>query len=132
MTKQQGYSFQPDQPNFYIPVPQGQRAFLAQPVSQMTRPRWQSQVGRGRGGTQRPRHPNMQTRGERPYPGVQTRNMSHQVVRPGGPVPPQRAACKLTQNACNQYPQPQPNIPTAQPEQQQGLGVSLSSLFELN
>lgn len=135
MPQQQGYSFQPGQPNFYIPaMPQGQRAFLAQPVSQMTRPRWQSQqvrgmqggypnpVGQVRGGTQRPRHPNMQTRRETPYPGVQTRNMSHQVVRPGGPVPPQRAAYKLTQNARNQYPQPQPNIPTAQPEQQQGLG----------
>lgn len=127
MPQQQGYSFQPGQPSFYIPtMPQGQRAFIAQPVSQMTRPRWQSpqvrgmqggypnQVGQVRAGGQRPRHPGMQTRRETPYnAGVQARNMSHQVIRAGGPVPPQRASYKLNQNARNQYPQPQAAMPAA-------------------
>lgn len=127
MPQQQGYSFQPGQPSFYIPtMPQGQRAFIAQPVSQMTRPRWQSpqvrgmqggypnQVGQVRPGGQRPRHPGMQTRREAPYnAGVQGRNMSHQVMRAGGPVPPQRASYKLNQNARNQYPQPQAAMPAA-------------------
>lgn len=133
MPQQQGYSFQPGQPSFYIPtMPQGQRAFIAQPVSQMTRPRWQSPqvramqggypnpVGQVRTGNQRPRHPNMQTRREgAPYSaGVQGRNMSHQVIRPGGPVQQQRPSYKLNQNARNQYPQPQQTMPPAQPEPQ--------------
>lgn len=139
MPQQQGYSYQPGQPSFYIPaMPQGQRAaFIAQPVSQMTRPRWQSpqvrgmqggypnQVGQVRAGGQRPRHPGMQTRRETPYnAGVQGRNMSHQVMRAGGPVPPQRASYKLNQNARNQYPQPQAAMPTAaQAEPQAASGT---------
>jgi len=137
MPQQQGYSFQPaGQPSFYIPtMPQGQRAFIAQPVSQMTRPRWQSpqvrgmqggypnQVGQVRAGGQRPRHPGMQTRRETPYnAGVQGRNMSHQVMRPGGPVPQQRASYKLNQNARNQYPQPQATMPAAAQAEPQAVG----------
>ena len=100
-------------------MPQGQRAFIAQPVSQMTRPRWQSAnvrqmqggypgVGQVRTNNQRPRHPNMQRRGDAPYnSGVQQgRNMSNQGMRHAGPggVPQQRAAYKLNQNTRNQYP----------------------------
>lgn len=124
MPQQQGYSFQPGQPSFYIPtMPQGQRAFIAQPVSQMTRPRWQSPnvrqmqgaypspVGQVRTGGQRTRHPNsVQTRRETPYnAGVQqSRNVpNQQMMRAAGPVPPQRAAYKLNNNARNQYPQSQ-------------------------
>jgi len=120
MPQQQGYSFQPGQPSFYIPtMPQGQRAaFIAQPVSQMTRPRWQSANvrqmqggypnpvgGNVRGG--RPRHPNsVQTRRETPYnPKFQQGgNVPNQVMRAGGPVPNQRAQYKLNQNTRNQYP----------------------------
>ena len=145
MPQQQGYSFQPGQPNFYIPtMPQGQRAFIAQPVSQMTRPRWQSPQVRGMQGgypnqvgqvrPHRPRHPGMQTRREAPpySGGVQGRNMSHQVIRPGGPVPQQRPSYKLNQNARNQYPQAQQAMPAAQPEQQQPISVSVVNLGYLN
>jgi len=120
MPQQQGYSFQPGQPGFYIPtMPSGQRAFIAQPVSQMTRPRWQSpQVRQMQGGyppvgqvraatNQRPRHPGSMQRRDNPYnSGVQgNRNMggNQQIMRPGGPVAPQRAAYKLNQNTRNQY-----------------------------
>jgi len=135
--QQGGYSFQ--QPGFYIPtMPQGQRAFIAQPVSQMTRPRWQSAnvrqmqggypgVGQVRTNNQRPRHPNMQRRGDAPYnSGVQGRNMSNQGMRPGGPggVPQPRTAYKLNQNTRNQYP-PQQVIAQPQPDQSRILmGVS--------
>lgn len=131
MPQQQGYSFQ--QPGFYIPtMPQGQRAYIAQPVSQMTRPRWQSGnvrpmqggypgVGQVRTGNQRPRHA-MPRRGDAPYnAGVQQgRNMSNQGMRPGGPggVPQQRATYKFTQNTRNQFPAQQV-IAQAQPEQSQ-------------
>jgi polyadenylate-binding protein len=117
--QQGGYSFQPGgQPGFYIPtIPQGQRAFITQPVNQMTRPRWQSsqvrpmassgyqQMGQLRGG--RPRVPNAMTRREAPYqPGMAgTRNIPNQVMRPVVPAPqPQRTAYKLTSNTRNQYP----------------------------
>jgi len=134
MPQQQGYSFQPGQPGFYIPtMPQGQRAFIAQPVSQMTRPRWQSpQVRQMQGAyppvgqvrapnNQRPRHPSSIQRRENPYnSSVQpARSMSNQqTIRPGGPVVPQRATYKLNTNTRNQYPA-QPVIPSAQPEQSQ-------------
>lgn len=135
MPQQQGYSFQPGQPGFYIPtMPSGQRAFIAQPVSQMTRPRWQSpQVRQMQGGyppvgqvraattNQRPRHPGSMQRRDNPYnSGVQgNRNMAgnQQIMRPGGPVAPQRAAYKLNQNTRNQYPA-QPMGPPP-PEQSQ-------------
>ena len=146
MPQQQGYSFQPGQPSFYIPtMPQGQRAFIAQPVSQMTRPRWQSpqvrgmqggypnQVGQVRAGGQRPRHPGMQARRETPYnAGVQGRNMSHQVMRAGGPVPPQRASYKLNQNARNQYPQPQAAMPAAAQAEPQAASVSFENLISFD
>lgn len=134
MPQQQGYSFQPGQPGFYIPtMPSGQRAFIAQPVSQMTRPRWQSpQVRQMQGGyppvgqvraanNQRPRHPGSMQRRDNPYnSGVQAnRNMGNQqIMRPGGPVAPQRAAYKLNTNTRNQYPAQQVIAPT-QPEQGQ-------------
>lgn len=139
MPQQQGYSFQPGQPSFYIPtMPQGQRAFIAQPVSQMTRPRWQSPnvrqmqgaypspVGQVRSGGQRTRHPNsVQTRRETPYnAGVQqSRNIpNQQMMRAAGPVPPQRAAYKLNNNARNQYPQSQQVIPPQPADQGQLVG----------
>lgn len=131
--QQGGYSFQPSgQPGFYIPtIPQGQRAFITQPVNQMTRPRWQSQVrqmsgsgsayqqiGQIRGG--RPRVPNNMTRRDAPYqqPGMPgTRNIPSQVMRPVVPAPqPQRTAYKLTANTRNQYP-PQVMQQQQQPEQ---------------
>ena len=122
MTQQQqqqgGHSFQPSQPGFYIPtIPAGQRAFLTQPVNQMTRPRWQSsqvrqmgssgyqQIGQIRGG--RPRVANAMARREAPYrPGMTgVRHMQSQVMRPVVPASqPQRAAYKLTSNTRNQYP----------------------------
>lgn len=129
MPQQQGYSFQPNQTGFYIPtMAQGQRAFIAQPVGQMTRPRWQNnpvramhnypqQVVRG-SNTQRPRHPgNMRRDG--PYQNMGgARGMSNQsMVRPGGPVPNPRPNYKLNANTRNQYPA-QPVIPQPQPEQQ--------------
>jgi len=118
-TQQGGYSFQPGgQPGFYIPtIPQGQRAFITQPVNQMTRPRWQSQV-RPMAGSQsgyqqmgqlrqgRPRVPNAMARREAPYQPAMTgtRNMPNQVIRPVVPAPqPQRTAYKLTSNTRNQY-----------------------------
>jgi len=131
-----GYSFQPGQPGFYIPqMAQGQRAYIAQPVSQMTRPRWQSAqvrqmqggyqpVGQVRGpsGNPRPRHQGGMQRRDAPYnPQVQqNRGMGgqQQVMRAGGPVPPQRAAYKLNNNTRNQYPAQQV-IPQPQPEQNQ-------------
>lgn len=139
MPQQQGYSFQPGQASFYIPtMPQGQRAFIAQPVSQMTRPRWQSPnvrqmqgaypspVGQVRTGGQRTRHPNsVQTRRETPYnAGVQqSRNVpNQQMMRAAGPVPPQRAAYKLNNNARNQYPQSQQVIAPQPADQGQLVG----------
>lgn len=128
MPQQQGYSFQPGQPSFYIPqMPQGQRAFIAQPVSQMTRPRWQSQQVRGMQGgypnavgqvrSQRPRHPNSQPRRDAPpYNAQVQRNMSHQVMRAPNPVQPQRSSYKLNQNARNQYPVQQAPISQTQSE----------------
>lgn len=135
MPQQQGYSFQPGQPGFYIPtMPQGQRAFIAQPVSQMTRPRWQSQqvrqmqggypqpVGQVRGaGSQRPRHPSNVQRRDGPYNAGMggARGMpNQQVMRPAGPVAPQRATYKLNANTRNQYPAQQV-MPQPQPEQSQ-------------
>jgi len=118
-TQQGGYSFQPGgQPGFYIPtLPQAQRAFITQPVNQMTRPRWQSsqvrpmasqsgyqQMGQLRQG--RPRVPNTMARREAPYQPAMTgtRNMTNQVIRPVVPAPqPQRTAYKLTSNTRNQY-----------------------------
>jgi polyadenylate-binding protein len=118
-TQQQGgYSFQ-GQPGFYIPtIPQGQRAFITQPVNQMTRPRWQSsvrpmggagyqQIGQMRATRPTARAPTNMTRREAPYqqamPGA--RNMPNQVMRPVVPVPQQqRAQYKLTANTRNQYP----------------------------
>jgi len=118
-TQQGGYSFQPGgQPGFYIPtIPQAQRAFITQPVNQMTRPRWQSsqvrpmasqsgyqQMGQLRQG--RPRVPNTMARREAPYQPAMTgtRNMTNQVIRPVVPAPqPQRTAYKLTSNTRNQY-----------------------------
>lgn len=137
-----GYSFQPGaQPGFYIPtMPQGQRAYISQPVNQMTRPRWQSQQVRPMGGggsapypqglgqmratgpaTVRPRQPtNLGSRREAPYQPNMTggRNMqSQQIIRPGPPGgATQRAAFKYNQNTRNQYSN-QPVIPSGQPEQ---------------
>jgi len=118
-TQQQGgYSFQPGQPGFYIPtMPQGQRAFITQPVNQMTRPRWQSsvrpmggggyqQVGQIRTARPQARVPTNVARREAPYQqAMGARNMPNQVMRPVVPAPqPQRAAYKLTANTRNQYP----------------------------
>lgn len=131
--QQPGYSFQAGQPGFYIPtMPQGQRAFITQPVNQMTRPRWQSQqvrpmgagypqqMGQMRGA--RPRGPPTNiARRESPYQsGMGGRGVpNQQIMRPAGPTPqPQRAAYKLSANTRNQYPQPQVMAP-AQPEQAQ-------------
>lgn len=130
---QQGYSYQPGQPgqpSFYIPtMPQGQRAYIAQPVGQMTRPRWQSAnvrqipggypaaVGQVRG--QRPRHNSVQTRRDSPYNNSgsqQARNMGQQMVRPAGPGVPPRAAYKLNQNTRNQFPAQQPPVIPQQPQ----------------
>lgn len=130
MPQQQGYSFQPGQPGFYIPtMPQGQRAFLAQPVGQMTRPRWQSpQVRQMQGGyapvsqvrapsgNQRPRHPNSMQRRDPSYNThvQQNRGMGNQqVIRPGGQVQPRY---KLNNNARNQFPAQQV-MPQPQAEQ---------------
>jgi len=137
--QQGGYSFQPGQPGFYIPtMPQGQRAFITQPVNQMTRPRWQSSVRpMGGGGYQQvgqiraarpPRGPTNVARRDAPYQqAMGARNMSNQVMRPVVPAPqPQRAAYKLTAQTRNQYPaviQPQqqpaevaaPGIPGQEP-----------------
>lgn len=136
MHQQSGYSFQPGHSaGFYIPtMPQGQRAFIAQPVGQMTRPRWQSAqvrqmqgnypqpVGQVRGaGSSRPRHPGNAQRRDAPYQAGMsgTRSMTNQqIVRPGGPVAPQRATYKLNSNTRNQYPAQQV-IPPQQPEQSQ-------------
>lgn len=127
MPQQQGYSFPPgQQQGFYIPtMAQGQRAFIAQPVNQMTRPRWQSPQVRQMGGYPvgqvrgpRPRHAGGMQRRDAPYnPQVpQNRGMGNpQVIRAGGPVPQQRAAYKLNNNARNQYPAPQ-GVPQPQPE----------------
>lgn len=131
--QQPGYSFQSGQPGFYIPtMPQGQRAFITQPVNQMTRPRWQSQqvrpmgagypqqMGQMRGA--RPRGPPTNiARRESPYQsGMGGRGVpNQQIMRPAGPTPqPQRAAYKLSANTRNQYTQPQVMAP-AQPEQAQ-------------
>jgi len=118
-TQQQGgYSFQPGQPGFYIPtMPQGQRAFITQPVNQMTRPRWQSSVrpmggaGYQQLGQMRPTRPTARAptnvaRRDAPYQqAMGARNMPNQVMRPVVPAPqPQRAAYKLTANTRNQYP----------------------------
>lgn len=133
--QQQGYSFQPNHSGFYIPsMPQGQRAFIAQPVGQMTRPRWNSQVRqmqggypqsvgqvRGPGNNSRPRHPGNVQRRDGPYQAGMggARGMpNQQMVRPAGPVP-QRTSYKLTPNTRNQYPSAQPVIPQQQPEQSQ-------------
>lgn len=138
--QQQGYSFQPGQPGFYVPaMPQGQRAFITQPVNQMTRPRWQSQhvrpmnsggaypqVGQMRGpsvgNSVRPRggHSNVARR-EAPYQSaaMASRAMSGQQMqmRPAGPTPaPQRAAYKYNANTRNQYPGQQV-MPQGPPEQ---------------
>jgi len=95
MPQQQSYSFQPGQPGFYIPtMAQGQRAFIAQPVSQLTRPRWQSPqvrqmqgyppVGQVRGpaNNPRPRHAGGMRR-DGPYNAQvqQNRGMGNQVIR---------------------------------------------------
>merc|ERR1711962_540123 len=116
--QQGGYSFQPGQPGFYIPtMPQGQRAFITQPVNQMTRPRWQSSV-RPMGGAgyqqlgqmshTRPtaRAPTNVARRDAPYQqAMGARNMPNQVMRPVVPAPqPQRAAYKLNANTRDQYP----------------------------
>jgi len=130
-----GYQFQHGaQPGFYIPnMPQTQRAYIAQPVNQMTRPRWQSQQVRQMGSSggpypqqmgqmravgpqsgARPRQPNNMTRRETPYqPNMGGRNIQNQqIMRPGVPgAAPQRAAYKYTPNTRNQYP--------AQQQQQQ-------------
>jgi len=148
MPQQQGYSFQSGQPGFYIPaMPQGQRAFIAQPVSQMTRPRWQSQqvrqmqggypqpVGQVRGATtQRPRYPTNVQRRDAPYqPGMGGPRMANQqVTRAAGPPgPPRGATYKLNANTRNQYPAQQV-IPQQQPESQivmQGQEPLTSSLL---
>lgn len=115
-------------------MPQGQRAFIAQPVGQMTRPRWQSAqvrqmqggypqpVGQVRGaGSARPRHPGNVQRRDGPYqPGMGgARGMpNQQMVRPANPVAPQRTTYKLNANTRNQYPAQQV-IPQPQPEQSQ-------------
>lgn len=126
---QQGYSFQPGgQPGFYIPtIPQGQRAFITQPVNQMTRPRWQSsvrpmggsgyqQVGQIRAAPRPNTRPAAVTRrAEAPgyQPGMGGARNMNQVMRPVVPAPqPQRAAYKLTSNVRNQYP-----VMPQQPEQ---------------
>ena len=122
-------------------MPQGQRAFITQPVNQMTRPRWQSQqvrqmgssggpythqVGPMRanagGGNMRPRHqgPNIARR-DAPYqPGMTGRNMQQNQqmqLRPAGPAaPPQRAAYKYTANIRNQF-SAQQVMPSGPPEQ---------------
>jgi polyadenylate-binding protein len=126
--QQQGYSFQAGQPGFYIPtMAQGQRAFIAQPVSQMTRPRWQSpQVRQMQGGyapvgqvrapanNQRPRHSGGFQRRDGGYnPSVQQARNMNPGIRSGGPVAPQRAAYKMTASARNQY-QPQQSEPIPQ------------------
>lgn len=129
MPQQQGYSFQPGQPGFYIPqMAQGQRAFIAQPVGQMTRPRWQSAqvrqmqnypaVGQVRGPNPRPRHAGGMQRRDPPYGGqVQQRGMGNQVMRPSGPVAqPHRATFKLNNNARNQFPAQQ-QMPQQTPDQ---------------
>lgn len=124
MPQQAGFSFPPGQSGFYIPaaVPQGQRAFLAQPVSQLTRPKWQTQQIRPMGGagapyqqaigqmrtagptTVRPRPGAAMPRREGPYPtNMQARGIpSQQIMRPpvqGAPRAP--AAYKYNQNARN-------------------------------
>jgi len=142
--QQPGYSFQPGaQPGFYIPtMPQGQRAYISQPMNQMTRPRWQSQhnvrpmAAGGASGAYpqqmgqmrasgpsgvRPRQPtNLGSRREAPYqPNMAAgRNMQNQqMIRPGPPgAATQRAAFKYTQNTRNQY-SAQQVMPTGQPEQ---------------
>jgi polyadenylate-binding protein len=129
--QQQGYSFQPGQPGFYIPtIPQGQRAFITQPAinpSQMTRPRWQSsgvrpmagggfqQLGQIRSG--RPRAPTNVARRDAPYQQAMpsARNMQSQMMRPVVPTAQPRAAYKLTANTRNQYPSA---IPQQQAQQQ--------------
>ena len=129
--QKRGYSFQPSQPGFYIPtIPAGQRAFITQPVNQMTRPRWQlsqvrqmgssgyQQMDQIRGG--RPRVANAMARRETPYqPGMAgARNMQSQVMRPVVPASqPQRTAYKLTSNTRNQYPAMAQQQQHHQPEQ---------------
>lgn len=116
MPQQPGYSFQGGQPGFYIPsMPQGQRAFITQPVNQMTRPRWQSPrpmntsyppVGQMRG-ARPPRHQTNMPRRDAPYqPGMGGRGVpGQQIMRPAGPPQQQqRGAYKLTSNTRNQYP----------------------------
>jgi polyadenylate-binding protein len=117
--QQGGYSFQAGQPGFYIPtMAQGQRAFITQPMNQMTRPRWQSSVRpMGGAGYQQvgqiraarpagPRGPTNIARRDAPYQqAMGGRNMPNQVMRPVIPAPqPQRAAYKLTAQTRNQYP----------------------------
>merc|ERR1719318_106631 len=103
--------------NSGIPAQTQQGGYSFQPVGQMTRPRWQSQV-RPMAGSQsgyqqmgqlrqgRPRVPNAMARREAPYQPAMTgtRNMPNQVIRPVVPAPqPQRTAYKLTSNTRNQY-----------------------------
>jgi len=143
--QQGGYSFQPGQPGFYIPtLPQGQRAFITQPVNQMTRPRWQSsvrpmagggyqQVGQIRPARPAARAPTNVARRDAPYQqAMGARNMPNQVMRPVVPAPqPQRTAYKLTANTRNQYPaviqqqQPQPDPSAAGIPGQEPLTASL-------
>jgi len=143
--QQGGYSFQPGQPGFYIPtIPQGQRAFITQPMNQMTRPRWQSsvrpmagsgyqQVGQMRATRPAARAPTNMTRREAPYQqAMGARNMPNQGMRPVVPAPqPQRAAYKLNANTRNQYPaviqqQQQPDAAAAGlPSGQEPLTASL-------
>jgi polyadenylate-binding protein len=129
---QPGYSFQGGQPGFYIPtMPQGQRAYITQPVNQMTRPRWQAQSVRpinsaypqqmGQIRAARPRAPTNIARREAPFqPGMVGRpvpnQQQQQIMRPAGPNAgqPPRAAYKLTANTRNQFPQPQ--VMQAQPQ----------------
>lgn len=130
MPQQAGYQYNHGaQPGFYIPpMPQSQRAYIAQPVNQMTRPRWQSQqvrpIGSNTGpypqqmgqvravapAAARPRQPSANmTRRETPYQPMGGRNMQgQQIMRPGVPAAaPQRASYKYNQNTRNQYPQQQ-------------------------
>jgi len=136
--QQAGYSFQGGQPGFYIPtMPQGQRAYITQPVNQMTRPRWQSSVrpmaGAGYqqvGQTMRaarpagPRPPTNMARRDAPYQqAMGARNMPNQVMRPVVPAPQQqRAAYKLNPQTRNQYP------PVMQQQQQQQPEASPASM----
>lgn len=155
--QQAGYQFhQGGQPGFYIPsMPQSQRAYISQPVNQMTRPRWQSQVrpmgssGAGPYPQQmgqmravasagaRARQPSAgnMARRETPYQanmGGAGRNMQNQQMMRAqtGQVP--RAAYKYTSNTRNQYPapampgqQPEPAVVNQTVQQEQQLTASI-------